>query len=180
MYNVLEKLRAGEALNAKEQKIYDQGLVSILLQLHNELDATVAAAYGWHSNLSEEEILERLVALNKVRATEEARGLVRWLRLEFQNPQGVQQTGIAVQAPETIATVTVDAMEWPKTLAEQGQAVQRILQQQQHPVSAVDLVKAFKQPKGAAKASRQQQVENYWNISYTWADTKTGEGLCVG
>ena len=34
MYNVLEKLRSGKALNAKEQKTHEQGLVSILLQLH--------------------------------------------------------------------------------------------------------------------------------------------------
>uniref|UniRef100_UPI001FA7BF11 class I SAM-dependent DNA methyltransferase n=1 Tax=Pontibacter vulgaris TaxID=2905679 RepID=UPI001FA7BF11 len=80
MYNVLEKLRSGEALNAKEQKTHEQGLVSILLQLHTELDAAVAAAYGWPANVPEEEILEGLVALNKERAAEEARGHIRWLR----------------------------------------------------------------------------------------------------
>src|SRR5436305_844237 len=84
--------RNGEALNAKDQKIHEQGLISILLQLHNELDAAVAAAYGWPANLTEEEILEKLVALNKERAAEEARGLIRWLRPEYQNPQGFQQT----------------------------------------------------------------------------------------
>ncbi|TWI07295.1 hypothetical protein [Aerolutibacter ruishenii] len=31
--------------------------------------------------------IERLVARNAERAAEEARGLVRWLRPEFQNPQ---------------------------------------------------------------------------------------------
>lgn len=34
----------------------------------------------------DEAILERLVALNAERAAEEARGLVRWLHSEFQNP----------------------------------------------------------------------------------------------
>jgi len=47
MYNVLEALRAGCALTAKEQTIHDNGLVSVLLQLHDELDAAVFAAYGW-------------------------------------------------------------------------------------------------------------------------------------
>ena len=105
MYNVLEKLRSGEILNAKEQKIHEQGLVSILLQLHNELDAAVASAYGWPPNISEEEILERLVALNKERAAEEANGFIRWLRPEYQNPQGVQQAGLHVPTAKA-ATAT--------------------------------------------------------------------------
>jgi hypothetical protein len=39
MYNVLEKLRAGEPLSAKEQAIHEQGLVSVLREIHDELDA---------------------------------------------------------------------------------------------------------------------------------------------
>lgn len=180
MYNVMEKLRSGETLNTKEQKIHEQGLVSILLQLHNELDAAVAAAYGWPANLTEEEILEKLVALNKERAAEEARGIVRWLRPEYQNPQGVQQTGIAVEETETVAATTAELMEWPKTLSEQAQAVQRILQQQQHPVSATDLVKAFKPAKGKAKASRQVQLESLLDTFQTLGLLrKTEQGLYV-
>ncbi|EJF08568.1 hypothetical protein O71_20202, partial [Pontibacter sp. BAB1700] len=117
MYNVLEKLRSGEALSAKEQKTHEQGLVSILLQLHTELDASVAAAYGWPANLPEEEILERLVALNKERAAEEARGLVRWLRPEYQNPQGTQQTEIGLSTKTKVAKATAkETLAWPKTL----------------------------------------------------------------
>lgn len=94
MYNVLEKLRSGEALTAKEKVIHEQGLVSVLKQIHDELDAAVFEAYGWPTTLSDEEILERLVALNHERAEEEKRGLVRWLRPEFQNPGGAK---VAVQ-----------------------------------------------------------------------------------
>ncbi len=47
MYNVLEKLRSGEALSAKERVIHEQGLVSVLRQIHDELDAAVLEAYGW-------------------------------------------------------------------------------------------------------------------------------------
>ena len=36
MYNVLEKLRSGEALTAKERVIHEQGIVSVLRQLHDE------------------------------------------------------------------------------------------------------------------------------------------------
>lgn len=98
MYNVLEKLRREEPLNAKDKALHDQGLVSVLRTLHDELDAAVLQAYGW-SDLGPvpwaddearqawtERLLERLVDLNARRAAEEARGIVRWLRPEFQDP----------------------------------------------------------------------------------------------
>ena len=62
MYNVLEKLRAEEPLTDKERVIHEHGLVSILKQLHDELDAAVFDAYGWPRDLTDEQILERLVA----------------------------------------------------------------------------------------------------------------------
>src|SRR5690606_12385806 len=77
MYNVLEKLRSGEPLTAAEKKIHEQGLVSVLRDLHDELDAAVADAYGWPVHLTDEQILERVVALNKRRAAEEERGIIR-------------------------------------------------------------------------------------------------------
>ncbi len=52
MYNVLEAVRAGTPLTAKEKAIHDKGLVSILQQIHDELDAAVFEAYGW-SDLAE-------------------------------------------------------------------------------------------------------------------------------
>ena len=65
LYNVLQKERSGEAQDADEQRIHEQGLVGVLQELHDELDAAVAEAYGWPADLDEEEILYRLVALNK-------------------------------------------------------------------------------------------------------------------
>jgi hypothetical protein len=47
LYNVLEAVRAGRPLNAKEKAIHDKGLVSILKQIHDELDTAVLEAYGW-------------------------------------------------------------------------------------------------------------------------------------
>ena len=47
MYNVLEKLRSGDVLSAKERAIHEQGLVSVLRQIHDDLDAAVLDAYGW-------------------------------------------------------------------------------------------------------------------------------------
>jgi len=84
MYNVLEKLKAGEALTEEEERIKDQGVVLILKERHERLDALVFEAYGWPATLSDEEILERLVALNKERSIEEKTGKVRWLRPDYQ------------------------------------------------------------------------------------------------
>lgn len=87
MYNVLEKLRAKEPLTADDERIKQEGLVLILKELHNKLDTEVFKAYGWPATLSDEEILERLVALNKQRAEEEKAGKVKWLRPDYQIPR---------------------------------------------------------------------------------------------
>ena len=99
LYNVMEVLREGRELTAKEKAIHQQGLVGVLKELHDELDAAVLQAYGWGDLVptlrqaqgergeGEGELLTRLVALNAQRAAEEANGIVRWLRPEFQNPQ---------------------------------------------------------------------------------------------
>ena len=148
MYNVLTKLRAGETLTAKEKTIHEQGLVSVLRQLHDDLDAAVADAYGWPANLTDEEILERLVTLNAERAREEAQGLVRWLRPEYQKPQGEQP---AVQArmelrEEEVATPVTSLKAktpWPKTLPEQVQAVRTALVAAAGPVTAEAIARTF-------------------------------------
>lgn len=117
MYNVLEKLRADEPIKGKDKEIYNQGLIGILKDLHDQIDREVAAAYGWPADLSDEEILERLVALNRERAAEEAAGHVRWLRPEYQNPTGetaaAKDTGkLDLGDVETSAEI----YDWPKAL----------------------------------------------------------------
>ncbi len=147
MYNVLEKLRANEALNAKEKQIHDAGLVSVLRQLHDDLDAAVFAAYGWPPTLTDAEILERLVALNAGRAKEEASGLVRWLRPDYQNPGGAQtqQTALAIPTlnPQPSALNSRRKLAWPKTLSERVKAVSTALATVKEPVTASQLARRF-------------------------------------
>jgi len=120
MYNVLEKLRRGEPLNDRERATHEQGLVSVLRQIHDELDAAVFDAYGWPSTLSDEEILERLVLLNAERAAEERSGLVRWLRPEFQRPaEGVAAAFGEEFAAAAPAAARQERQPWPRTLPEQ-------------------------------------------------------------
>ncbi|REJ88388.1 MAG: class I SAM-dependent DNA methyltransferase [Planctomycetota bacterium] len=150
MYNVLEKLRSGETLTTKEQTIHEQGLVSVLKQIHDDLDAAVFDAYGWPHDLTDEQILERLVALNHERAEEESRGLVRWLRPEFQNPAGETQKRIATpddaeaEAPAAKSTpVKVKKQPWPKTLPERVRVLRSTLAEGSTPLAADDLRKRF-------------------------------------
>jgi hypothetical protein len=103
LYNLREKLVKGEAFTAKEEDQRMRGRVDIIAELHNRLDAAVAEAYGWPADLSDEEIVARLVALNAERAAEEKRGIVRWLRPEYQQKKaGVTtlKTGAAVEQIE--------------------------------------------------------------------------------
>ncbi|MGK4342628.1 class I SAM-dependent DNA methyltransferase [Ectopseudomonas oleovorans] len=181
MYNVLEKLRAGEPLTAKDKTIHEQGLVSVLRELHDELDRAVFAAYGWDDLAeqlvgkpgattplpdkseaqaeAEEELLRRLVALNAERAAEEARGLVRWLRPEYQNPSAavapeqreaeLDDTTDFESAPA--AAAATGKLTWPKQMREQVAAVRHALSQSPLPADA--LAAQFKRsPKVAVQA----------------------------
>ncbi|NLA67956.1 MAG: hypothetical protein GX856_06890 [Gammaproteobacteria bacterium] len=195
MYNVLDKLRSGEVLTAKERSIHEQGLVSVLRQLHDELDEAVLYAYGWGDLLPllrvahgieppdslqrladadrdlpeherrlhggpattreeakrafDETVLERLVALNAERAAEEARGHVRWLRPEFQNPDlarerepeqarfadGERGDDTADAGQESAAAPVVKAQPWPKDTVDQVRAVADVLAASPVPLS---------------------------------------------
>lgn len=124
VYNVLEKVARGEKLSAADEAVATKSLVHTLLDLHRQIDRAVLEAYGWPTDISDEEILAKLVALNAERAAEEARGVVRWLRPEFQAPQaGVEATlpGGDAKAPKSKpgkadSRPTDDVMKWPGDL----------------------------------------------------------------
>jgi hypothetical protein len=113
MYNVLDKLRREEPLNAKDKALHEQALVGVLRTLHDELDAAVLDAYGWQDlgpvpwtnekarQAWTERLLERLVDLNTRRASEEAQGTIRWLRPEFQDPARRNATATTPTAEQT-------------------------------------------------------------------------------
>jgi len=129
MYNLLEKLRQGEPFTDSDRTYNDKALVSTLKQIHDDLDMAVFEAYGWQPDLGDDEILEKLVALNAERAEEERNGLVRWLRPEYQAPGEVQvqQTLTGVMEPETVAIAPVEQKAWSKLPKEQLAAIQELL-----------------------------------------------------
>ena len=157
LYNVLEKLRGrdgspsrpgalGESalpLNAKEQLTHEHGLVTVLRQLHDDLDTAVAEAYALPPTATDDTILTHLCALNAQRAAEERTGQIRWLRPAFQNPTSTAtQTSLATGEAETTPATAKPAgkLAWPKTLAEQAQAVRAALAA---PTDAATLAKTF-------------------------------------
>ncbi|HYC05242.1 MAG TPA: DNA methyltransferase [Azospirillaceae bacterium] len=125
LYNVMERRRAlrdgvpdTPPLSATEEAIDLLGQCGVLLDLHDRLDRTVAAAYGWPADMRDAEILERVVALNRERAAEEARGEVRWLRPDYQNPAGAAEAAqLVADLDEGLAASKRPA--WPKVPVEQ-------------------------------------------------------------
>jgi len=164
MYNVLEKLRSGEPLTDKDKAIHQQGLVSVLKKLHDDLDAAVFDAYGWPHDLTDEQILERLVALNHERAEEERKGLVRWLRPEYQDPgesRPMAQVAIAgdedADDDEAVGKAPpIAAAAWPKKLADQIAAVRDLVTKTSDEWAVDQVAAAFA---GAKKADVEQLLD---------------------
>ncbi|MEQ9490662.1 MAG: class I SAM-dependent DNA methyltransferase [Alphaproteobacteria bacterium] len=148
MYNVLEKVRAGSSLTDAERDIYEAGLIGVLKQLHDDIDAATAEAYGWPADLSDEEILERLVALNRERAAEEREGQIRWLRPDFQAPQHAtakqaRQVEADLVMPETKRKKPAFAASLPDQVA----AIRGILVEESDAQTAAAMARHFSQGK---------------------------------
>lgn len=165
IYNVLEKVRADEPLTAKDKVVHDAALVSTLKQLHDDLDAAVADAYGWSWPLTDAEILEKVVALNAARAAEEAKGHIRWLRPEYQKPlfAGQKQSSLGLEDQNVGGGLSPDKSRksghkapptpkakkiiWPKSIADRAKAVEAALHAAEHPVTAAGLAQQFARAK---------------------------------
>jgi hypothetical protein len=180
MYNVLDKLRAGEELDAKERQIHEWAATTVLKDLHDELDAAVFDTYGWPADLSDEDILVRLVALNHERAEEEKNGLIRWLRPEYQNPTGgraATQTEADFgddDMPEIPKPAAMKIRPWPKSLPEQVQVVREVLAELPKAADETTIAKAFK---GARK---DKLVEILATLEIMGGAKRTDEGLWSG
>jgi hypothetical protein len=160
LYNVLEMLRAGTKpndLDEHNRRILDDGLVLILRELHDKLDVAVAEAYGWPADLSDYEILARLAALNKKRSEEEKRGLVRWLRPDYQIPRfakGVDKQAAKEEGAQ-VAAELISAVEqkpsFPSGAVEQTAAIFAALAAASQPLDAKGLTAQFKRHKTTEK-----------------------------
>lgn len=125
------------------------------------------------TDLPDAEILERLVALNAERAAEEKRGIIHWLRPEYQlrgekseGRGGKAETGstrnqsaldLPATKPEAKPAVRKSKianrkLEWPKAQSERGQSIEALLQSGGEPQTAKELASHFKRADAKAIA----------------------------
>ena len=105
-------------------------------------------------------VLQRIVTLNAQRAEEEARGIIHWLRPDYQNSAGkTKETQDTLDLPKTSCTKAKTKtpaptkpgtkVPWPKPLAERIRATEQALHAAAHPVTAEDLTTSFSRAKAA-------------------------------
>jgi SAM-dependent methyltransferase len=185
-------------LTDAERDIHEAGLVSVLKDIHDEIDRAVFEAYGWEDlgarlvgrpgatmpsphksadqEAAEEELLTRLVALNVERQAEEARGQVRWLRPDYQIPK----LGHKVARPdemrqgeaELIVVAASDKPKWPKDAFEQVRLVKDVLSMAPAPARPDEIEAAFD---GRSSAKRKARVDEVLRLL-----TETGGARAAG
>ena len=200
MYNVLERLReleqgVGEPFSQKERDIHEAGLISVLKDIHDDIDREVFAAYGWEDlgerlvgrpgattpsphkteeqEAAEEELLTRLVALNQERAAEEKSGLVRWLRPEYQKSRLAHKVkGQDDLDIELVEAGVVEERAWPKEEREQFATMRDVLAEAEAPLAAEALAALFK---GRNTPKRKQRVARVLEIMADMGGARRGE-----
>lgn len=184
MYNVLECYRELDAkadvapLSEKELDIAKAAQITVLKEIHDDIDREVFAAYGWEDlgkrlvgkpgattpsphksedqEAAEKELLVRLVALNQERAAEEKRGLVRWLRPEYQKPRLAHKVkGQEALDMELVEAGVVEERAWPAKDLDQIRALRDLLHEAEAPLPADALATLFK---GRTTAKRKARV----------------------
>lgn len=153
LYNVMEKTRTGQTLTDAENDVYEAGLVGVLKSLHNDIDASVAEAYGWPANLTDDEIFERLVELNRQRTEEEQRGEIRWLRPEYQAAEAAKRSEKAkqIEADLLIKDEKKGKPRLPAELPEQMAALRAVLANEPDAITTLELSRRFSQGKRVEK-----------------------------
>lgn len=115
-------------------------------------------------------MLERLVALNAERAAEEARGVVRGLRPEFQNPQAAPTQQAIDTGPEEdpaediVPTASIKPQPWPKDAVAQVRALADALSASTVPLSLDEIAARF-----TARGRGKSDCRNCSTCWWRWA-----------
>ena len=177
LYNLLERSRevnsgcAVEQFSEAEKALHRAAQIAVLKDLHDRIDRAVFDAYGWSDlaprivgkpggltpslrkspdqEAAEEDLLKRLVELNKERVRDEARGDIHWLRPAFQKPRLAAKapqpaTGQQVEAKLATFVAPAEKIAWPKDGLEQIKVVRAALGDADAPISVPDLDARFK------------------------------------
>jgi hypothetical protein len=144
LYNALEFTKGGKPLSTKNRDVLNRGHVLILKELHERLDVVVMQAYQWPADLNDEQIIERLVGLNQLRAAEERRGLIKWIRPDYQIDKvaPLAHQGDRVQA--ILSTKTKRRKKaFPAERQDQARVVLSIISGTSTPLSAEEIAATF-------------------------------------
>lgn len=175
IYNVLEAEREaavgeGEPLTPKQQKTHRDAGVTLLAQIHDDLDRAVAEAYGWPVGMEPAELVRHLSELNIARQAEEAAGLVRYLRPAFQAPGETTQVEIDLAAPDTEAA-PAEPEPWPFDTAARALAIRRVLREADRPMTVEAVARRFKRAPRAAVADLLDTLASLGQARHADADT---------
>jgi hypothetical protein len=204
LYNALERLRELEngcdvpPLTDAERDVHQAGLVSVLKEIHDDIDRAALTAYGWEDLIpalvskpgatlpsphkseaqeqAEEELLSRLVALNHERTVEERRGIVRWLRPDYQIPK------LGPKAPkpaeEHVGVFDIELPDidgrpkWPSDGLEQIRLVRDLLAKAPAPAPSDAIAMAFD---GRNTAKRRDRIDEVLRTLVETGLARTGE-----
>lgn len=203
LYNALERLREIEngcdvpPLTAAERDVLKAGLISVLKEIHDEIDRETLKAYGWadlipalvgkpgatlpsphkkpEQEQAEEELLTRLVALNQERAEEEKRGLVRWLRPEYQITKlGAKAPAYQEQLEADLDQVAAIAAKtkWPNDGLEQIRIIRDLLARAHAPVLPESIMASLD---GRSSPTRRDRVKKVLDTLVATGAARTGE-----
>lgn len=144
LYNMLEKVRSGVDMPMKERDLCRRGRVLILKDLHDQIDDAVMRAYGWPAGLTDEDIITRLVDLNLQRASQERRGVIHWLRPDYQ----IEKLGPLAHRADRVQSISVAGAakskpDFSKKAAAQAGQVLELLRESQIALSPQDIAAQF-------------------------------------
>jgi hypothetical protein len=204
LYNSLERLRELETgcdvppLTDTERDVHQAGLISVLKEMHDDIDRLVLEAYGWEDLIpalvgkpgatipspykaaaqekAEEELLTRLVALNQERAAEERRGIVFWLRPDYQILK------LGVKAPKTtdehVGTLDIELRDiaerpkWPTDDLDQIRLVRELLGKAPAPTAPDAIANVFD---GRNTAKRRDRIAEVLETLVATGLARTGD-----
>lgn len=178
--------------------MHQAGLISVLKEIHDDIDRAVLASYGWEDLIpalvgkpgatlpslhktpdqeaAEEDLLSRLVTLNQERTLEERRGNVRWLRPDYQ----ISQLGVKAPKPEgehvgvldVVLPDSVDRPKWPSDGLEQIRLVRDMLGKAPAPTPPDAIAAAFD---GKNTSKRKDRVGQVLETLVATGIARTGE-----
>ena len=125
---------------------------------------------------AEEELLSRLVALNLERQAEEKRGLVRWLRPEYQIPKLGHKVPKPAEGEQIEADVSLlpeaDKPKWPADGLDQIRIVRDVLTRAPAPALPDEIAASFD---GRNTAKRKERIAQVLETLVATGAARTGQ-----